>query len=107
MVFRSRRSGFWHWRRRIRLVTRRWYGGGGGGGGGRRGGGGRLGITVGAGAPAVGAGLVEFGARVRFCHPLLRSAAYRSAPVHQMQETHAALAEATDPAAASDRGGTA
>src|SRR5271170_4680994 len=64
---------------------------------------GRLGITVGAGAPAVGAGLVEFGARVRFCHPLVRSAAYRSAPVHQMQETHAALAEATDSEADPDR----
>jgi DNA-binding CsgD family transcriptional regulator len=64
---------------------------------------GRLGITVGAGAPAVGAGLVEFGARVRFCHPLVRSAAYRSAPVYQMQETHAALAEATDSAADPDR----
>jgi DNA-binding CsgD family transcriptional regulator len=63
----------------------------------------RLGITVGAGAPAVGAGLVEFGARVRFCHPLVRSAAYRSAPVYQMQETHAALAEATDSAADPDR----
>jgi hypothetical protein len=64
---------------------------------------GRLGITVGAGAPTVGAGLVEFGARVRFCHPLVRSAAYRSAPVHQMQEAHAALAEATDSAADPDR----
>src|ERR1700683_2723939 len=46
---------------------------------------GLLGITVGAGAPAVGAGLVEFGARVRFCHPLARSGAYRSGPVHHMQ----------------------
>jgi len=64
---------------------------------------GRLGITAGAGAPAVGAGLVEFGARVRFCHPLVRSAAYRSAPAHQIQETHAALAEATDSAADPDR----
>src|ERR1700691_469860 len=64
---------------------------------------GLLGITVGAGAPAVGAGLVEFGARVRFYHPLLRSAAYRSAPVQQMQQIHAALAEVTDPAADPDR----
>ena len=45
---------------------------------------GRLGIAVQAGAPAVEAGLVEFGARVRFRHPLVRSAAYRSAPVQQM-----------------------
>jgi DNA-binding CsgD family transcriptional regulator len=63
----------------------------------------RLGIVVQAGAPAAGAGLVEFGARVRFRHPLVRSAAYRSAPVQQMQEVHAALAEATDPAADPDR----
>jgi DNA-binding CsgD family transcriptional regulator len=64
---------------------------------------GRLGIAVQAGAPAVGAGLVEFGARVRFRHPLVRSAAYRLAPVRQMQEIHAALAAATDPAADPDR----
>ena len=64
---------------------------------------GRLGIAAQAGAPAVGAGLVEFGVRVRFRHPLARSAAYRSAPVQQMQEVHAALAEATDPVADPDR----
>ena len=46
---------------------------------------------------------MEFGARVRFRHPLARSAAYRSAPVQQMQQMHAALAEATDPAADPDR----
>jgi DNA-binding CsgD family transcriptional regulator len=63
----------------------------------------RLGIPVAAGAPAVGAGLVEFGVRVRFRHPLARSAAYRSAPVQQMQEVHGALAEVTDPAADPDR----
>ncbi len=62
-----------------------------------------LGIAVGAGAPTVGSGLVEFGARVRFRHPLARSAAYRSAPAQQIQEAHAALAEATDPAADPDR----
>ena len=64
---------------------------------------GRLGIPVQAGAPAVGAGLVQFGARVRFRHPLARSAAYRSVPVQQRQQVHAALAEATDPAADPDR----
>jgi DNA-binding CsgD family transcriptional regulator len=64
---------------------------------------GRLGIAARAGAPAVGAGLVEFGSRVRFRHPLVRSAAYRSAPVQQIQEVHGALAEATDPAADPDR----
>jgi DNA-binding CsgD family transcriptional regulator len=62
-----------------------------------------LGIPVGAGAPAVGAGLVEFGARVRFRHPLARSAAYRSAPLRDIQQVHAALAEATDPDSDPDR----
>jgi len=64
---------------------------------------GRLGIPVAAGASAVGSGLVEFGVRVRFRHPLARSAAYRSAPVQQVQQMHAALAEVTDPAADPDR----
>jgi len=64
---------------------------------------GQLGITVAAAAPAVGAGLVQFGARVRFWHPLARSAAYRSVPVQQRQQVHAALAEATDPSADPDR----
>jgi DNA-binding CsgD family transcriptional regulator len=64
---------------------------------------GQLGITVAAAAPAVGAGLVQFGVRVRFRHPLARSAAYRSVPVQQRQQVHAALAQATDPAADPDR----
>jgi hypothetical protein len=63
----------------------------------------RLGIPVTVGASATGAGLVEFGARVRFRHPLARSAAYRLAPAEQIQEMHAALAEATDQAADPDR----
>jgi DNA-binding CsgD family transcriptional regulator/tetratricopeptide (TPR) repeat protein len=62
-----------------------------------------LGIPVGAAVPATGAGLAELGVRVRFRHPLARSAAYRSASVEQMQEVHRALAEATDPAADPDR----
>jgi DNA-binding CsgD family transcriptional regulator len=64
---------------------------------------GRLGIPVRAMAPAVEAGLVEFGARVRFRHPLVRSAAYRSASVLQRQDLHGALAEVTDPQADPDR----
>src|SRR6516225_4402790 len=63
----------------------------------------RLGIPVQAAAPAVEAGLVEFGARVRFRHPLLRSACYRPASVADRQAVHGALAEATDPETAPER----
>jgi DNA-binding CsgD family transcriptional regulator len=51
----------------------------------------------------VRAGLVEFGGRVRFRHPLARSEAYGSASMRERQEIHGALAEATDPAADPDR----
>ena len=64
---------------------------------------GRLAIGAGAAEPAVEAGLAEFGARVRFRHPLVRSAAYRSASVQTRQELHAALARATDPARRAQR----
>ncbi|HEV3294633.1 MAG TPA: AAA family ATPase [Streptosporangiaceae bacterium] len=64
---------------------------------------GRLGISVQAGRPAVAAGLVEFAGRVRFRHPLARSAAYWSASVEDRQQMHAALAAATDAAADPDR----
>ena len=64
---------------------------------------GRLGITVGTGTPASAAGLVEFGARLRFRHPLVRSAAYQSASPQEMRQMHAALAQVTDPAADPDR----
>ena len=64
---------------------------------------GRLGICAEAAGPAVEAGLAEFGVRVRFRHPLVRSAAYRSAPTDDLREIHAALAEVTDPASDPDR----
>ena len=63
----------------------------------------RLGIDAAAADPAVEAGLAEFGSRVRFRHPLVRSAAYRSVSDSERRETHAALAETTDPAADPDR----
>jgi DNA-binding CsgD family transcriptional regulator len=64
---------------------------------------GRLGIGAQAATPAVEAGLVEFGAQVRFRHPLVRSAAYRSASLQERQDVHRALAEVTDPEADPDR----
>ncbi len=63
----------------------------------------RLGIPVQAAAAAVEAGLVEFGSLVRFRHPLVRSAAYRSASFPERQEIHWALAAVTDPQADPDR----
>jgi DNA-binding CsgD family transcriptional regulator len=64
---------------------------------------GRLGIRPEAATPAAEAGLLEFGARVRFRHPLVRSAAYRSASLQERQDVHRALAEATDPESDPDR----
>ncbi len=55
----------------------------------------RLGIGAEAATAATEAGLVEFGLGVAFRHPLVRSAAYRSAPLLEQQELHRALAEAT------------
>jgi DNA-binding CsgD family transcriptional regulator len=63
----------------------------------------QLGIPAQAAAPAVEAGLAEFGVWVRFRHPLLRSAAYRSAPLLERRKSHRALMYATDPAADPDR----
>jgi DNA-binding CsgD family transcriptional regulator len=57
---------------------------------------GRLGVGAEAAGPAVEAGLAEFGVRVRFRHPLVRSVAYLSAPNKERQLAHAALAEVTD-----------
>src|SRR5262245_41267906 len=56
----------------------------------------RLGIGADAAAAAADAGLAEVGTRVRFRHPLARSAVYRSAPSEDRREAHRALAEATD-----------
>ena len=62
-----------------------------------------LGIPVDALAPAEAAGVIEFGPRMRFHHPLMRSAAYRVADLGDRREIHRALAHATDPASDPDR----
>jgi DNA-binding CsgD family transcriptional regulator len=62
-----------------------------------------LGIDADAAAPAEADGLIELGPRVRFRHPLARSAAYRAAAMRERQEIHRALAEVTDPSADPDR----
>jgi DNA-binding CsgD family transcriptional regulator len=63
----------------------------------------RLAITPDAAVPAIDAGLVEFGTRVRFRHPLVRSAAYGSASPRERQDVHRALAEVIDPTVEPDR----
>ena len=63
----------------------------------------RLGIEADAAAPAEAAGLIELGVRVRFRHPLVRSAVYRAAAAGDRRAVHRALAEATDPDADPDR----
>jgi len=62
-----------------------------------------LGIPVDALAPAEAAGVIEFGPRMRFHHPLMRSAAYRSADLGDRRAVHRALADATDPQSDPDR----
>jgi len=55
-----------------------------------------LGLTLDVGAPAIDAGLLKFGPRIEFAHPLVRSAAYHTALAHDRRRVHRALAEATD-----------
>ena len=63
----------------------------------------QLGIAVDALAPAEAAGVIEFGPRMRFSHPLMRSAAYRAADLADRRAIHRALAEATDSQSDPDR----
>jgi DNA-binding CsgD family transcriptional regulator len=63
----------------------------------------RLGISLEAMAPAATAGLLEPGPRLRFRHPLARSAVYRQASAADRRAVHRVLAEAIDPHPASDR----
>ncbi|OBC07492.1 LuxR family transcriptional regulator [Mycobacterium sp. 852013-50091_SCH5140682] len=56
----------------------------------------RLGIPASALAPAEREGLIELTGRVLFDHPLVRSAAYRSADLAERRAIHRVLAEVTD-----------
>ena len=62
-----------------------------------------LGIDREAAAPAEAAGLFEIDTRVRFRHPLVRSAVYRAATAPEHRRAHYVLAAATDPQADPDR----
>jgi DNA-binding CsgD family transcriptional regulator len=63
----------------------------------------RLGITGAALEPAESAGLIEIDSRVRFRHPLVRSAIYRAAAPNDRRRVHRALGEATDAQVDPDR----
>ncbi|HEY6760012.1 MAG TPA: AAA family ATPase [Baekduia sp.] len=63
----------------------------------------RLGLTEAAAAPLADADLVEIGDRIRFRHPLARSAIYDAASAEQRRRVHQALAEATDAGIDPDR----
>ncbi|WP_217711177.1 AAA family ATPase [Actinomadura sp. NAK00032] len=56
----------------------------------------RLGAGLEAATPAVAAGLVEIADRVRFHHPLVRSAVYWAATAEDRRRVHRVLAEVTD-----------
>jgi DNA-binding CsgD family transcriptional regulator len=63
----------------------------------------RLGVGSEAVIAAEGAGLIELRDRVRFSHPLVRSAVYRSGTRAERREVHGALADVTDPDLDPDR----
>ncbi len=62
-----------------------------------------LGLDTGTVHLAAAADLLGFGAKVRFRHPLVRSAAYRAAADDDRRAVHEALAAVTDPLADPDR----
>jgi DNA-binding NarL/FixJ family response regulator len=62
----------------------------------------RISIEPSALTPATEAGLLVVDDRVRFHHPLVRSAVYRAASTEDRRRAHRALAEASDPELASD-----
>ncbi|WP_103349490.1 AAA family ATPase [Amycolatopsis sp. CA-128772] len=64
---------------------------------------GELGLGADPATAAEATGLIEFGRRIRFRHPLVRSAVYRSASPRDRQDVHRALAAVTDPERDPDR----
>ncbi|MGW7042211.1 ATP-binding protein [Streptomyces avermitilis] len=63
----------------------------------------RLGISSAAALPAQSADLLDIDVRVRFRHPLVRSAVYGAASAHDRRRAHVALADAISPAKEPDR----
>ncbi|HSU01540.1 MAG TPA: AAA family ATPase [Nocardioides sp.] len=63
----------------------------------------KLGIDPETAAPAEAAGLLEIDSRVRFRHPLVRSAVYGACSEPDRRRVHGALAAATDPESDPDR----
>lgn len=61
-----------------------------------------LGIDASVAAPAEEAGLITVFNGIRFGHPLIRSAVYRTAPISARRQVHAALADAISGSAADD-----
>ena len=60
-------------------------------------------LDIGGAAASQADGLLDVGARVRFRHPLVRSAVYRAASPEERRRAHRALADAIDPAVDPDR----
>ena len=63
----------------------------------------RLSLDPGALVPATEVGLLDIDDRVRFHHPLVRSAVYRAASLDERRRVHHALADVSDPEFAAER----
>jgi DNA-binding CsgD family transcriptional regulator len=63
----------------------------------------QLGLSWDAASAAEAAGLIEFGSKICFRHPLVRAAAYRIASSRERLDVHRALASVTDPIVDPDR----
>src|SRR5829696_647194 len=63
----------------------------------------RLGVQLSAATADETEGLLAIGERVAFLHPLVRSAVYRSASIHERRAVHLTLAQVTDAQVDEDR----